>query len=164
MTNVSVQLTKHTDNTTDDIKVKQVYLLGLSTQGDYVWTKEGDNITATWNLIEGQTPTNMGQVFSESLETGTYKDFLTDMLLMPQPVHPENHPVVLLIVYDYAISGGETIENNILYTLLPENPVWDVNTKITYQATIHAQKDIIFATPIVEEWGSAQVGGTIIIK
>jgi hypothetical protein len=164
LTNVSVQLTKHTDNTTDDIKVKQVYLLGLSTQGDYVWTKEGDNITATWKLTEGQTPTNIGQVFNESLETGTYKDFLTDMLLMPQPVHPENHPVVLLIVYDYAISGGETIENNILYTMLPENPVWDVNKKITYQATIHAQKDIIFATPIVEEWGSAQVGGTIIIK
>lgn len=164
LTNVSVQLTKHAENATDDIKVKQVYLLGLSTQGDYVWTKEGDNITATWNLTEGQTPTNMGQVFSESLETGTYKDFLTDMLLMPQPVHPENHPVVLLIVYDYAISGGETIENNILYTLLPENPVWDVNTKITYKAIIHAQKDIIFATPTVEEWGSAQVGGTIIIK
>ncbi len=164
LTNVSVQLTKHADNATDDIKVKQVYLLGLSTQGDYEWTKEGDNITATWKLTEGQTPTNMGKVFSESLETGTYKDFLTDMLLMPQPVHPENHPVVLLIVYDYAISGGETIENNILYTLLPENPAWEVNKKIVYKAIIHAQKDIIFATPTVEEWGSAQVGGTIIIK
>ena len=86
------------------------------------------------------------------------------MLVMPQPIHPDTHPVVLLIVYDYEISGGETIENNILYTLLPENPVWDVNKKITYKAIIHAQKDIIFATPTVEEWGSAQVGGTIIIK
>lgn len=166
LASVSVELTKHADNATDDIKVKQVYLLGLYTQGDYVWKKDGADITAAWNLTEGQTPVNKGNGFGtgESLVTGTYSPFITDMLVMPQPIHPDTHPVVLLIVYDYAISGGETIENNILYTLLPENPVWDVNKKITYQAIIHAQKDIIFATPTVEEWGSAQVGGTIIIK
>lgn len=163
-TSLSVELNKHMDNVADDIVVNQVYLLGIYAKGDYSWRKEGDNVTASWTIDYTQTPINKGASFDVSLDVATYKVLLSDILVLPQPVHPVDHPVTLVVVYDYKISGGETIEDNILYANLPANPIWEPNKKMTYRATINAKKDITFATPTVDSWGVEQVGGTIIIK
>lgn len=163
LSNISIKLNKHSDNADDNITVKQVYLLGLNTIGSYQWKKDGETITSAWTVDYSQTPVNKGSAFNTELNT-TYKDFLTDVLVIPQTVDPDNHPVVLIVVYDFTINSSETIKDNILYANLPASPAWEIGKKITYQATINAKKDIVFKTPTVEDWGTQQVGGTIIIK
>ena len=163
LSNISIQLNKHSDNADDDITVTQVYLLGLNTIGNYQWKKEGETITSAWTVDYSQTPINKGNAFNETLTT-SYKDFLTDVLVIPQTVDPENHPVVLIVVYDFTINKTETIKDNILYANLPATTEWEMGKKIVYKATVNAKKDIVFNTPAVEGWGTQQIGGTIIIK
>ncbi|MBR4161281.1 MAG: fimbrillin family protein [Bacteroidaceae bacterium] len=142
-TNLSFELNKHVDNAADDIVVTQVYLQGIYARGDYSWRKEGDNVTASWTIDNTQAPIEKGASFDDvSLDVATYKTFLSDILVLPQPVHPEDHPVTLMVVYDYIVSGGPVIEDNVVYAKLPENPVWEPNKKITYRATINAKKDV----------------------
>lgn len=163
LANVTLELKKSDENAADVITVKQVYLLGVTTKGSYQWKKEGETITAAWTVDYSQTPVNKGSTFNEELTT-TYKSFLNDVLVIPQTVDSDNHPVVLIVVYDFTINSSETIKDNILYANLPASPAWEIGKKITYQATINAKKDIVFKTPTVEDWGTQQVGGTIIIK
>ena len=171
LSNVNVQLKKHIKNQNDVVTVTGVYLLGMCTKGDYTWKEDNSTtpstITANWT-VDNQSASYTGQTFTKDL-TVNYEDFLTNQLLIPQHIDPETHPVALLVTYDFKLTGdGSTlIKDNQLVVPLPTptpETVWGINKKITYQAIIHANTDITFATPIVEDWGEEQAGGTIIIK
>lgn len=167
LSNISIALNKDATNQEDEIAITQVYLLNVYSIGDYTWTKEAPNVT--WTADEASA-TNIGSSFSadNSIATDAHKTFLSDLLLIPQAIDTDHHPIVLVIVYDYTITGTsgdkETIKDNLLFAVLPTDPVWEAGKRITYKATIKANKDITFGTPTVEEWGEQQVGGTIIIK
>ena len=168
LTNVNVQLKKHQENTNDVVTVTGVYLLGMCTKGDYTWKRDESTtpatITASW-MVDDQSASYTGLEMEKSL-TVNYEDVLTNLLFIPQHIDPETHPVALLVIYDFKLTGdgNNLIEDNQLVVSLPTAPVWGINKKITYQAIIHANTDITFATPIVEDWGEEQAGGTIIIK
>lgn len=168
LTNVNVQLKKHQENTNDVVTVTGVYLLGMCTKGDYTWKRDESTtpatITADWT-VDDQSASYTGLAMEKNL-TVNYEDVLTNLLFIPQHIDPETHPVLLLVTYDFKLTGdgNNLIEDNQLVVSLPTAPVWGINKKITYQAIIHANTDITFATPIVEDWGEEQAGGTIIIK
>lgn len=161
LTGVTIELAKHSNNAADAINVTQVYLLGMYTKGDYTWTPD----TVYWTIDDTQDPSYTGSTFAQVALDTNYKEFLSDILMIPQPVDPVDYPVVLVVAYDFIVGGlGETIKDNVLIAYLPESVKWEPNKHIKYRAIIEAQKNITFATPIVESWGSEQVGGTIIIK
>lgn len=95
-----------------------------------------------------------------NIETGT--ELLKDNGLLVVPQSIVDGQVMLNISYEYQQDGQE-VE---YYTFSKAIPAvtWKANQRYVYTLTLSVDKNIYISTPTVEEWGSPQSGGIIIIK
>lgn len=158
LTKVSLSLTLHEDNKNDVITVTGAYLSGLYTKGSYT---NGPNTTESWVNLDNSS--YVGKETNTRLTYGTDQPFIENHLMIPQTFSGE-HTVYLVVQYTFTQQGSSTTSNKSLVVPLPYSTQWTINTSIAYKATVHVDHNIEFAIPSVEEWGSEQAGGTIIIK
>lgn len=98
---------------------------------------------------------------SDNIETGT--ELLKDNGLLVVPQSIADGQVMLNISYEYQQQEGAEVEYNTFSKAIP--PVeWKANQRYVYTLTLSVDKNIYISTPTVEEWGSPQSGGIIIIK
>ncbi len=153
---VSIELKKDIENNSDKIVVTSVSLNGMYMQGNYVSSQE----TETWADLENSS--SLRKDINEELSTN-YEVVLDECMMIPQ-VFSDEHQVYLVVNYTFDQDGdNDNLSTKSLITPLPIEYKWDINTHIVYKATITVDQNIEFATPVVEEWGTEQAGGTIII-
>lgn len=158
LTKVSIKLLKHDDNANDEVIATSVYLYGMYTQGDYINTSG----TGEWSGLSNSTQMGINNL-SETLTTSTPAELFKDYLMIPQ-TFSNDHTVYLVVNYTFKQYGSTGDANTkVLIAPLPYSTIWETNSDIVYTATIHVDHNIEFATPVVEEWGTEQAGGTIII-
>ena len=153
---VSIELKKDIENNSDKIVVTSVSLNGMYMQGNYVSSQE----TETWADLENSS--SLRKDINKELSTN-YEVVLDECMMIPQ-VFSDEHQVYLVVNYTFDQDGdNDNLSTKSLITPLPIEYRWDINTHIVYKATITVDHNIEFATPVVEEWGTEQAGGTIII-
>lgn len=153
---VSIELKKDEENNSDKIVVTSVSLNGMYMQGNYVSSQE----TETWADLENSS--SLSKDINEELSTD-YEVVLDECMMIPQ-VFSDEHQVYLVVNYTFDQGrDNDNLSTKSLITPLPIEYKWDINTHIVYKATITVDHNIEFATPVVEEWGTEQAGGTIII-
>ncbi len=154
---VSIELKKDIEeNNSDKIVVTSVSLNGMYMQGNYVSSQE----TETWADLENSS--SLSKDINEELSTD-YEVVLDECMMIPQ-VFSDEHQVYLVVNYTFDQGrDNDNLSTKSLITPLPIEYKWDINTHIVYKATITVDHNIEFATPVVEEWGTEQAGGTIII-
>lgn len=162
LTKVSVNLVKDaTENSGDKIVVTDVSLNGMYMQGNYTLTDGASPETGKWNGLANSSTMSSGTI-NQELTTSEIA-VLTDCMMVPQTFSAD-HTVYLVVNYTFDQGGdGNNISTKTLIAPLPYGYVWGINTNIVYKATILVDHNIEFATPVVEEWGTEQAGGTIII-
>lgn len=154
---VSIELKKDREkHDSDEIVVTSVSLNGMYMQGNYVSSQE----TETWADLENSS--SLSKDINKELSTN-YEVVLDECMMIPQ-VFSDEHQVYLVVNYTFDQGGdNDNLSTKSLITPLPIEYKWDINTHIVYKATITVDHNIEFATPVVEEWGTEQAGGTIII-
>lgn len=157
LTKVSLQLNISAKNASDEITVTDAHLYGVHMQG--TCTLNGG--TPQWSELADVS--NVGQSDLTKTLTTDYTSVLENYMLLPQEISNDN-PIFLRVLYQYKQSGSSNaIEKNLIVPM-PHEPVWAMNSSIVYKATIEVDHNIVFSTPVVEQWGNEQAGGTIIIK
>ena len=162
LTKVSVNLVKDaTENSGDKIVVTDVSLNGMYMQGNYTLDNGTSPETGKWNGLANSSTMSSGTI-NQELTTSEIA-VLTDCMMVPQTFSAD-HTVYLVVNYTFDQGNdGNNISTKTLIAPLPYGYVWGINTNIVYKATILVDHNIEFATPVVEEWGTEQAGGTIII-
>ena len=154
LTNVNFEILKDdTDNTYDKIVVTSIVIGGMNCIGNL---ENGE-----WNYMDTET-SYFYTLPNQELQVNTPLKF-NNLLMLPQDI-TEEQPVVFIVQYNYTPSGTTNTVQKYLMTNLPATQDWGTNQMITYKVVIHVDKNIQFLTPTVESWGTAQIGGTIIIQ
>lgn len=97
-----------------------------------------------------------------SYDIGNNTPLLEDNGLLVVPQSIADGQVMLNISYEYQQDGAE-VEYVTFSKAIPA-VTWKANQRYVYTLTLSVDKNIYISTPTVEEWGSPQSGGIIIIK
>ena len=97
-----------------------------------------------------------------SYDIGNKTPLLKDNGLLVVPQSIAEGQVMLNISYEYQQDGQE-VEYFTFSKAIPAVE-WKANQRYVYTLTLSVDKNIYISTPTVEEWGSPQSGGIIIIK
>lgn len=151
---ISINLSKSALNNSHTMKVKNIYLWGMKKSGTYRfasgWTTSDEAGAVSLTDIDLELPANAVPVT------------IGGIYAVPQALSADQ--VNLLVEYTY--SHGTNTSSRILSAVLPVDVVseWSEGNNYTYSAVLFVEQDIRFDTPVVEPWGTEQVGGTIIIR
>lgn len=162
--NINIQLSSNSSSCT--YSVKSVALSGTSSSGSYKLTASSSSPsgwTGEWQLNAG---TNHYEVdYSDAPQPITSSSSIITvwsdgLLLFPQTI---DNSIQITLEYDVT-HNGQT-KSVLTSVQLPSVPLWQSAKKITYKLLLPEENDYIkFATPVVEEWGSSQATGTIVIR
>lgn len=161
--NINIQIS--TNSTDCAYFVKSVALSGTSNSGSYKLTASSSNPsswTGTWQLNAGANHYEVSYPTPKELSSaaGAFTVWTDGLLLFPQTL---DSSIQVMVEYDVAHNGNT---KSILTSIqLPSTTPWQSAKKITYKLLLPEENDYIkFATPVVEEWGSSQATGTIVIR
>lgn len=163
---------KHTN---DQMRIKQAVLGNIRKEGTYSVANEewsyfanSAKLTASWTNNNLAETDNIGAaMFQEngSLQTGgnPSSPFGT-MMLLPQTLDASNR-VSLKIVYELKRNNAADWEEITLETALPDI-TWENGRRYTYNVVLSSVTDITiyYIQTKVDQWGTPQVGATVIIK
>ncbi|MBO7236321.1 MAG: hypothetical protein J6V05_07040, partial [Alistipes sp.] len=87
-----------------------------------------------------------------------------DMMLLPQTINDSN-VVSLKIEYELKLNNAPTWTKEELEAVLPAK-TWNAGSRYTYNVVLSRVTDITvyYILTKVDQWGTPQVGGTVIIK
>ena len=162
--NIIIQLS--TNSTGCTYSVKSVALSGTSSSASYKLTASTSD-PADWagqwlpnagtNHYEVSYPTPQ-VVASSSDVIKVWGD--AGLLLFPQTLDNS-----IQVTVEYDVTHNDKTKSVLTSVQLPSTPIWESAKKITYKLLLPEENDYIkFATPVVEEWGSSQATGTIVIR
>ena len=173
MCKVNLKVIQDFDKTPDfDYYVSKVTISGVKGSGTYVRSPAEDIFTSFW-LFDGATTRTFEKSFTTPVrlrnpDTADKKVVLTvfgeGLLLIPQQITTNAMRVRIDYYYDVDTSDDDMGEAHYVESFIPASNIWESNKAVTYVIALSDQKDITFATPTIEPWGSPQTGGTIIIK
>ena len=153
LANVNFNIFKSAENEDDRIVVTGIVVGGMNCIGSL---KQNE-----WTYYDTET-SYFYTLPNKELNTDTPVSF-NNLLMIPQSLS-EDQPVDFIVQYNYTQAGSDKTSQKYLMVNLPDSPSWDAGKKIGYSATIYVDKNISFATPVIEAWGTEQVSGTVIIK
>lgn len=161
LTNVNFSFVKASSNSDVSVKLQDIILYRVKDRGACTLTSEdgGSSWTTIWSTEDDQNffmksyGEDDGFLSTEEM-TSVWDDGL---LLIPQDVSN-----IGLYVGFNVIDNGVVIPKS-AYINIPDD-AWETNTKVNYIATITLDYDIKFSKPQVEEWGSGEIGGVIIVN
>lgn len=151
---VNIKLSKAAMNNSHTMKVKNIYLWGMKKKGAY-------KFASGWSVYDETGAVSLTDI-DVALPDNEVPVTIGGILAVPQIISADQ--VNLLVEYTY--SHGTNTSSRILSTVLPVDVVseWSEGNNYTYSAVLFVEQDIRFDTPVVEPWGTEQVGGTIIIR
>ena len=150
----------------DEFEISSIQLTGMKNKGDFISTSSdnGASWTGAWDVSSGSVLT-CTKAFSPALEvTSSPTQIWTDgLMLIPQTLGSD-----VKVVVNYSVTHGSKVYPKTSIHTLPATdvPAWQPGVVYTYRLKMDENYDIIFATttPSIEEWGTAQASGTVIIK
>lgn len=166
LTRIKVKINKD-DADPDSFKLKSVTLSGAYDKGNFdcnyvdpawvdSWTLAGKamSITKTYAGDEGNLAA--GNVYTEIWGSD-------GLLLIPQSLSKTT--VSLSISYSVThTDGGTTTRDRVTTISLPATPAWEAGNVLTYKLTLSERYGITFEVVSIDEWGSDQLGGTVVIQ
>ena len=158
----------------DQMRIKQVVLGNIRKAGTYsvaneAWSYSANaaKLTASWTNDELDETGNIGAAITQDgkLDTGGEPaDPFGAMMLLPQSLDASNR-VSLKIEYEIKRNNAVDWESAELETVLP-NITWEAGRRYTYNVVLSSVTDITiyYVQTHVDQWGTPQVGATVIIK
>lgn len=161
---------KHTN---DQMRIKKVTLGNIRKSGVYSssadsWTYNNDKLTVEYVNNTFADTDNIGAAMLQDNGTlttgGTAAEPFGDMMLLPQTIG-ESNSIALRIEYELKRQNAADWESAELETVLP-SMTWLAGNRYTYNVVLSSVTDITFyyIQTKVDQWGTPQVGGTVIIK
>lgn len=160
---------KHTN---DQMRIKKVTLGNIRKSGVYSssadsWTYNNNKLTVEYVNNTFTDTDNIGAATMDngSLTTGgTAADPFGQMMLLPQTIG-ESNSIALRIEYELKRQNAADWESAELETVLPTGE-WQPGKRYTYNVVLSSVTDITvyYIQTKVDQWGTPQVGGTVIIK
>lgn len=157
----------------DDMRIKSVTLGNIIKSGVYSsatesWTNN-NNDKLTLEMID-EDLTDSDKIGAATMKNGTLETGGTPaspfktMMLLPQTVDNTNS-VALKIEYQLKRQNAADWEDAELETVLP-SMTWNAGQRYTYNVVLSSVTDITvyYIQTKVDQWGTPQVGGTVIIK
>ena len=154
--------------------VTKVSITGLNDNGVYMIMPYENQFLSAWNMDEA-TPMTLSKNY-EINPICLREDYGTGRKSRPLKVWGEDG--VMLIPHEI-VTNGVMIRIDYLYDVNPDDEdygeakfiegyippiIWQSNTSINYNIAIANSSFLTFDQPTIEQWGSPQTGGTIIIK
>lgn len=179
LTNVNFEITQDMDSDPNNhYYITGVSLSGISTNGTYALVVDGDQIYDTWNLQSADSESSFDKVFDNNLldENNALSVWGNNgLLLIPQDIIREKVKLRIDYLYELEVTddgqGNQNDGNNgpirqeRSETInLPATDQWKSGNKIKYTLSFAKPTKIVFTDISVKPWGTAQSGGTIIIK
>lgn len=157
----------------DQMRIRKVTLSNIRKEGTYsivdgTWAYTNDKLTAEVANDNISDDDNIGAAMVKddgTLQTGgSSVDPFGTMLLLPQTLDASNS-VSLKIEYDLKRNNAVNWEAAELETVLPEI-TWAAGRRYTYNVVLSSVTDITiyYIQTKVDQWGTPQVGATVIIK
>lgn len=178
LTNVNFEISQDMDSDPNNhYFITGISLYGISTNGTYTTIAGDDSWISYWTLETPVNDVSYDKAFDEYLlEEGDLSVWGEDgLLLLPQNIAREK--VTLRIDYLYELDmteddqgnqngdNQEPVKQQRSETInLPATDQWKSGNKIKYRLSFAKPTKIVFTDISVKPWGSAQPGGTIIIK
>jgi hypothetical protein len=163
----------------DEMRIKKVTLSNIRKDGSFTYSHSTD--TSSWSYGSNKLTVEMidedltdddkiGAVIVKddgSLDSGgdVPASPFGQMMLLPQTLDASNNRVSLKIVYELKRQNAADWEEKELETVLP-SMTWNAGQRYTYNVVLSQVTDITFAyiQTKIDQWGTPQVGGTVIIK
>ncbi len=148
----------------DEFRIVEFSVTGMKNKGTFT----GSSTSGNWNYT-GATTLTCTQSYEGSdypvINKGDWADsrliWPDGLLLLPQPITGD---VRVNITFSVKHDGKTTTKSLSPSLPTPEGSTgWEQGKIYIYQLDINQQYNIIFATPIVESWGTEQPSGTVII-
>jgi hypothetical protein len=179
LTNVNLEIKQDVLNDSENrYYITGISLYGISTSGTYALIADGDQIYDIWNLQNPNVETSFDKVFNNHLLDGNnalkvWGD--EGLLLIPQDIIREKVKIRIDYLYELKVTddgqgttngsnNGSIIQQRSETINLPATDQWKSGNKIKYTLSFAKPTKIVFTDITVKPWGSAQSGGTIIIK
>lgn len=157
--NIGFKATKNANNAR--ITITSIGFSGISRTANLsIVCQPGSSYTEELvSVAEQRTVLRRNLSYDIETETELLKD--NGLLVVPQSI--ADGQVMLNISYEYQQQEGAEVE---YYTFSKAIPAveWKANQRYVYTLTLSVDKNIYISTPTVEEWGSPQSGGIIIIQ
>ena len=161
---------KHTN---DQMRVTKVTLSNIRKGGVYTtktdtWSLNKDKLSMEYVNNDLNDSDNIGAALMQENGTlttgGKAADPFGQMMLLPQTVDNTNS-VALKIEYQLKRQNAADWEDAELETVLPTGE-WQSGKRYTYNVVLSSVTDITvyYIQTKVDQWGTPQVGGTVIIK
>lgn len=156
--NIGFEATKNANNAR--ITITSIGFSGISRTANLsIVCQPGSSYTEELLPVAEQR-TVLRRNLSDNIETGTELLKNNGLLVVPQSI--VDGQVMLNISYEYQ-QDGQDVEYYTFSKAIPKVE-WKANQRYVYTLTLSVDKKIYISTPTVEEWGSPQSGGIIIIK
>ena len=157
----------------DQMRITKVTLSGMHKAGSLscnsdTWTYTTDKLTKEYTNSNLSDSDNIGAYIVDENGTitigGTPCDPFGDMMLLPQTINDSN-VVSLKIEYELKLNNAPTWTKEELEAVLPAK-TWNAGSRYTYNVVLSRVTDITvyYILTKVDQWGTPQVGGTVIIK
>jgi hypothetical protein len=157
----------------DQMRITKVTLSGMHKAGSLscdsdTWTYTTDKLTKEYTNSNLSDSDNIGAYTVNENGTittgGTPCEPFGDMMLLPQTINDSN-VVSLKIEYELKLYGAPTWTKEELEAVLPAK-TWNAGSRYTYNVVLSRVTDITvyYILTKVDQWGTPQVGGTVIIK
>ncbi len=159
--NIGFEATKDAGNANARITITSIGFSGISRTANLsIVCQPGSSYTEELVPVAEQR-TVLRRNLSYDIETETKLLEDNGLLVVPQSI--ADGQVMLNISYEYQQQEGAEVE---YYTFSKAIPAvtWKANQRYVYTLTLSVDKNIYISTPTVEEWGSPQSGGIIIIQ
>ena len=158
------------------MRIKKVTLSNINKAGTLslsrdsnTWVYTGDKLTKVMDNSASLSETDyIGAAIVKddgTLDTGGSTAFspFGDMMLLPQEI--ESGAVTLKVEYELKRNNAADWESAELEAPLPAR-TWEAGRRYTYNVVLSSVTDITiyYLQTKVDQWGTPQVGGTVIIK
>ena len=152
-------------NATDSFIVTQVGISGISRNGTLVAAHSPNTYTESLNVVDESRQIRRQNLNASLTAAGV--DVLGEnngMLVLPQVI--KEGVAKLSIAYSYQQAADTELQYSTIEVDIPTEQVsqWESGKIYTYNLTLKIDNNIYISTPTVSNWGTAQSGGTIIIK
>ncbi len=149
----------------DEFNVTGVSLSGMPDRGTYT----GTSTSGSWDISSAGTlacvnntphiaPENYDDTDSDATKANIWENGL---LLIPQTVNSSN-AVNLVLSYQFRHAGDDWSNKSVSIPI--PDITWEAGKVYTYQLAMSEESYIQFGGIIVDEWGSTQASGSVIIK
>ena len=149
----------------DEFNVTGVSLTGMPDKGTYTgtstagsWNTSSAGALACVNNTPHIAPENYDDTDSDATKANIWANGL---LLIPQTVNSAN-AVNLVLSYQFRHVGGDWSNKSV--SIPVPDITWEAGKVYTYQLAMSEESYIQFGSIIVDEWGSTQASGSVIIK